>query len=310
MIERIIEIAQSQRYLSVNRGFLVVWDTKPPREEVGRVPLDDIGAVIAHAHGLSYSNNLLVALAEKGVPFVLSSDYHQVVGVLWPTKGHHLQSKRIRAQINIKKRQQNRIWASLVKQKIAHQAGVLETIDQPSKPLSELVLKVKSGDPKNIEAQAAKRYWPALFGKSFRRIKTEEGINAYLNYGYTIYRSAIARAVAAAGLHPGIGLNHCNESNPFQLVDDLIEPFRPVIDILVWRLAQENELTSLTNEHKKVLAKSVYFDVATGNQKSPMMACIHKLVHTLVQVYLGENKDLECTWIDVKALHDSQKHLS
>ncbi len=136
MIERIIEIAQFQRYLSVNRVFLVVWDTKPPRAEVGRVPLNDIGAVIAHAHGLSYSNNLLVALAERGVPFVLSSDHHQVVGVLWPSKGHHLQSKRIRAQINMKKRQQNRIWASLVKQKMAHQAGVLETIDQPSKGAS------------------------------------------------------------------------------------------------------------------------------------------------------------------------------
>lgn len=287
MIGRIVEVADDKRYLFVSRGFMVVRETEGDRQELGQIPLDDIGAVIGNAYGLSYTNNLLVALAERNIPFVLCAANHNAVGMLWSIDGHHQQAKRFDAQIAAKKPTHKRIWADIVKSKIQQQAAALEAAGCNPIPVSSLIKKIRSGDSGNIEAQAARRYWNLLFGSEFRRNQTAEGINALLNYGYTVYRAAMARAIVAAGLHPTLGIHHSNESNSMRLVDDLMEPFRPNVDLLVWQLSQHDEAT-VTPETKRALVRSLYDDMQMDHGATPVTVCMQHLATSVAQIYLGE----------------------
>jgi CRISPR-associated protein Cas1 len=292
MIGRIVEVADDRRHLFVSRGFLVVQDTEGARKELGQVPLDDIAAVIANAHGLSYTNNLLVALAERGAPFVLCGPNHNAVGMLVSIDGNFQQAKRLDAQIAASKPTHKRLWADVVKAKLQQQAAALEATGAPSIPLSALAAKVKSGDPDNLEAQGARRYWGLLFGESFRRNQDGDGLNPMLNYGYTVLRAATARSVVAAGLHPTLGIFHKNESNAMRLVDDLMEPFRPVIDLRVWQLARQGE-TLISPDTKRALVRTLYDDMQTSLGATPVMSCIHRLAVSLAMVYLGEKDKLD-----------------
>lgn len=292
MIGRIVEIADDRRHLFVNRGFMVVRDTEGERKELGQVPLDDIAAVIANAHGITYTNNLLVALAERGAPFVLCAANHNAVGMLLTLDGHHVQAKRIEAQIVASLPTHKRLWAAIVKSKLEQQAAALEATGAPTAPLTALVRKVRSGDPENIEGQGARRYWGLLFGSDFRRDQDGGGINALLNYGYTIIRSATARAVVAAGLHPSIGLHHSNDGNAMRLVDDLMEPFRPIIDLKVWQLQHAGE-SHIIPDTKRALVRTLYDDMQSIAGATPVMVCMQKLAVSLAQVYLGERDKLE-----------------
>jgi CRISPR-associated protein Cas1 len=296
MIGRIVEVANDQRHLFMHRGFMVVQDTAGERKELGQIPLDDIAAVIANAHGLSYTNNLLVALAERGAPFVLCAANHNAVGMLLPIEGNFEQSKRIEAQIAASLPTHKRLWASVVRAKLEQQAAALQATGIPATPLSALAEKVKSGDPDNLEAQGARRYWSLLFGDSFRRDQNATGaypeLNALLNYGYTVLRAATARAVIAAGLHPGIGLHHSHDNNAMRLVDDLMEPFRPVIDLKVWQLRRGLE-EQVTPETKRALVRTLYDDMQSEAGATPVMVCMQKLATSLAQVYLGERSKLD-----------------
>ena len=254
MIGRIVEVADDKRHLFMSRGFLVVQATDGERKELGQVPLDDIAAVIANAHGLSYTNNLLVALAERGAPFVLCAANHNAVGMLIPVEGNYQQAKRFDAQLAASKPTNKRLWAKLVRAKLQQQAATLEAAGAPPAPLAALAARVRSGDPQNLEAQGARRYWGLLLGDDFRRDQQAGGINGMLNYGYTVLRAATARSVVAAGLHPTIGLFHSNEGNPMRLVDDLMEPFRPLIDLRVWQLAQSGR-KEVSPDTKRALVK-------------------------------------------------------
>lgn len=292
MIGRIVEIAEDQRHLSMHRGFMVVKETEGERKTLGQVPLDDIVAVIASAHGISYTNNLLVALAERAAPFVLCSANHAPVGMLLPIDGNGLQAKRFDAQIVAPKPLCKRLWADLVRAKLTQQAAALEAIGVASVPLSSLVAKVKSGDPENIEAQGARRYWSLLFGEGFKRDHGAEGINAMLNYGYTVLRAAVARAVIAAGLHPTIGLHHSNENNAMRLVDDVMEPFRPMIDLKVWQLSQRGYF-EVNPDTKRQLVHVMYDDMQTDLGVTPVMVCTQRLATSLALVFLGERQKLD-----------------
>lgn len=270
----------------------MVHSTGDERKLVGQIPLDDIAAVIANAHGISYTSNLLVALAERGCPFVLCAANHNAVGMLLPVDGHHLQARRIEAQVAASLPTHKRLWAAVVKAKLQQQAAALEAAGAPSAPLLALVRKVKSGDSENVEAQGARRYWGLLFGEEFRRDQGAGGVNALLNYGYTILRATTARAVIAAGLHPSIGMHHSNDANPMRLVDDLMEPFRPIVDLKVWQLARQGK-TEVSPETKKALALVMYHDLQTNLGSTPVMVCAQRLAVSLAQVYLGERTGLD-----------------
>lgn len=292
MIGRIVEVADDRRHLHLHRGFMVVQDTEGERKELGQVPLDDIAAVIANAQGLSYTNNLLVALSERGAPFVLCAANHNAVGMLLPIEGNFEQSRRIEAQIAASRPTHKRLWATVVRSKLEQQAAALEATGAPTAPLTALISKVKSGDPENIEAQGAQRYWRLLFGDAFRRDQDGGGLNGMLNYGYTVLRASTARAVIAAGLHPSIGLHHSNDNNAMRLVDDLMEPFRPIVDLKVWHLRRNGE-GEVTPETKRALVRTLYDDMQTDAGATPVMVCAQKLATSLAQVYLGQRDKLD-----------------
>lgn len=291
MIGRIIEIAEDHRHLSVARGFLIVEDTRDNRSKLAQIPINDIGAIIGNAYGLSYTNSLLVALAERGVPFVLCATNHNVIGMLLSVDGNFQQAKRFDAQIASSVPLKKRLWAEIVKYKLQQQATVLLRIGISGASVLNLVKKVRSGDPENYEAQGAKRYWNLLFGDDFRRDQKAFGINAMLNYGYTVLRTATARAVVSAGLHPTLGLHHSNEGNAMRLVDDLMEPFRPLIDLKVFHLSKQHK--EVTLEVKRSLVKLLYEDIKTNDGNTPVMAYIQQVAISLAQIFLGENKKFD-----------------
>jgi CRISP-associated protein Cas1 len=292
MVGRIVEIADDNRHLFMSRGFLVVQQNEGERKELGQVPLDDIAAVIANAYGMTYSNNLLVALAERCAPFVLCANNHNAVGMLIPVEGNYQQAKRFDAQIVATKPTNKRLWADIVRAKLQQQAATLEAAGAPTAPLTALAAKVRSGDPENIEAQGARRYWTLLFGETFRRDRHAGGINAMLNYGYTVLRASTARSVVAAGLHPTLSLFHSNEGNAMRLVDDLMEPFRPLIDLRVWQLERSGQ-REVTPDVKRALVRIMYDDMQGANGATPVMSCIHSLAISLAQLYLGEREKLD-----------------
>lgn len=292
MIGRIVEIADDRRHLFLSRGFMVVQDTEGERKELGQIPLDDIAAVIANAHGLSYTNNLLIALAERNAPFVLCGANHNAAGMLLPIEGNFQQAKRFDAQNAASQPTLKRLWADIVKSKLQQQAAALEAANVTSIPLSALVKKVRSGDPDNFEAQGARRYWGLLFGEAFRRDQQLEGLNAMLNYGYTVLRATTARAIVAAGLHPTMGLHHSNQGNAMRLTDDLMEPFRPMIDLKVWQLHQQGE-SLITPETKRALVRTMYDDMQTNVGVTPVIVCTQRLATSLAQIFIGEKEKLD-----------------
>jgi CRISPR-associated protein Cas1 len=291
-IARIVEVAEDKRHLSLSRGFLIVAQSDGERKELGQIPLDDIAAVIGNAHGISYTNNLLVALAERGAPFVLCAANHNAVGMLLPIDGNYQQARRFDAQIAAAAPLRKRLWADIVKAKLLQQAAALEAAGAPTAPLTALVRKVRSGDPDNIEAQGARRYWGLLFGESFRRDRAANGINGMLNYGYTVLRAATARAVVAAGLHPTLALHHSNENNAMRLVDDLMEPFRPIIDLRIFLLVRAG-LTETNPDTKRAIVRTLYDDMQTETGATPLMIGLQSLATSLAQVYLEERAKLE-----------------
>jgi CRISPR-associated protein Cas1 len=185
-----------------------------------------------------------------------------------------------------------RLWAQLVRAKIQAQGSALAAVGAPSGGFHLLSRKVRSGDPDNVEAEAARRYWPLLFGTEFRRDKDGDGINGLLNYGYAVLRAGIARAVMAAGLHPGFGLMHSNRSNPMVLIDDLMEPFRPIVDREVMRLVRAGT-KEVDHDAKTALAQIMVIDIPTHLGLSPLMVCAERLAQSLARAFAAEVSSLE-----------------
>jgi CRISPR-associated protein Cas1 len=288
MVGRVVEIATDGRHLAVDRGFLTVAEKGA---EVGRVPLDDLAAVVANAHGLTYSNNLLVTLATRGVPVVLCGPNHRPAALVWPVDGHHAQAGRMSDQAAASAPLKKRLWQQIVRAKILAQGAALAAVGAEAGGFRLLARKVRPGDPDNVEAEAARRYWPLLFGSDFRRDTDSGGLNGLLNYGYAVLRAATARAVMAAGLHPSLGLMHSNRGNALVLIDDLMEPFRPIVDREVHRLKQDGIL-EVTSDAKKALARIMVVDLPAEEGLSPLMACLDRLAGSLAKAYAGEGDRL------------------
>ena len=281
MIARVVEIASEGCHLARLRGLMTV--TRNGVEE-GRVPLDDIGVLLCNARGLTYSNGLLVELARRGVAVVLCGANYLPEAWLWPLEGHHTQARRMRRQLEASKPLCKRLWQATVRAKIDQQRNVLEILDLPADGFDQLSRRVRSGDPENVEAQAARRYWPLLFGGEFRRGRFGDGPNAFLNYGYTVLRAAVARAVAAAGLHPSLGIHHSNRYNSMCLVDDLMEPFRPLVDYAAVNLVNEGD-DELTPESKRALVEALTMDMTTDRGTTPLQTCLERAAWSLAQSY-------------------------
>lgn len=280
-MDQIVDISQDGRHLSRERGFLKV---ETAGEELGRVPLDQIAAVIVHAHGVTWSNSLLVELAERGAPVVLCAANHQPRALLCPLDAHHAQNARMRAQWEAPAPLIKQAWKRIVIAKIRMQAAALAAIGQPPAPLEHLVRSVQSGDSGNVEAQAARLYWPMMMGRDFRRDADLPDVNGLLNYGYTVLRAATARAVAAAGLHPTIGLFHSHRGNAFALADDLMEPFRPLVDLAARAIAAR-EGPDVSPKAKRSLAELIALDLPLTGATSPVSVALSRLATSLAQSF-------------------------
>jgi len=252
--------------------------------EKGRVPLDDIGALLCHARDITYSNSLLVELATRNVTAVICDRNHLPVAWLWPLDGNHIQALRIRAQIDAPKPLLKRLWQITVRAKITHQKATLERLSKPVDGFDDLIRKVRSGDPSNVEAQAARRYWRLLLGDSFRRERRGFPPNGLLNYGYTVLRAGTARAVVAAGLHPTVAIHHSNRGNAMALVDDLMEPFRPVVDSIVARLVHLGD-SEVNRDTKKTLGNVLSIDMITERGATPLQTCLERAAQSLAASY-------------------------
>lgn len=291
MIGGVVEIAEDGRHLSLFRGFLKVSEGAT---ELGRVPLDDITALVLSAHQISLSKNIMTALLERKVIIVTTGKNWHPLGLTLPLEAHYGHAGILRDQIAISEARRKRLWQHLVRSKIENQKYILEHVGaNPDKvqELGVLMKRVRSGDPDNIEAQAARHYWPALMGKGFRRDRTLDGTNAFLNYGYTILRAATARAVVAAGLHPALGLHHKSQVNAFALVDDLMEPFRPIVDGKVAKIAHEAE--ELTPEYKRALVSLLQLDLLTEKGASPLVNCLYQLARSVVVCLTDKEASLQ-----------------
>ncbi|WP_374944372.1 type II CRISPR-associated endonuclease Cas1 [Sphingomonas sp.] len=280
-MERIVDIAIDGRHLSAHRGFMIVAED---RVEVGRVPLDDVAAVIVHAHGVTWSTNLVVALAERGAILLLCGSNHSPVAVCLPLDGHHAQNGRMRAQWEAGRPLAKQLWRRVIVAKIRWQGAALAATGKPHTPFDLLARRVGSGDPENVEAQAARRYWPLLMGEDFRRNRDADGANALLNYGYAILRSLCARAVVAAGLHPSIGVHHANRGNPFALADDVIEPFRPLVDLLTLRLLAAGTMR-VTPEAKRAFARLIALDLMGEAGITTLANAVARVAQTLAGAF-------------------------
>ncbi|WP_296496528.1 type II CRISPR-associated endonuclease Cas1 [Phenylobacterium sp.] len=265
--------------VSADRGFLVVSQADGA---TGRVPLDDIAAVILHAHGVIWTARVATELAKRSAPLVICDVNHAPVAVLLALEGHHAQGARIRDQWSASRPLSKQLWKRIVSAKITTQAGLLAALGRREvAPLLELARRVRSGDPENLEAQAARKYWPALMGPDFRRDRSEGGANSLLNYGYTVLRACVARSIVAAGLNPSIGLHHENRGNAFALADDLIEPFRPLVDATVLGLIEAG-VSEVTPDAKRRLASIIALDLRLDGEVTPLTVAIRRLAHSLV----------------------------
>lgn len=281
MIGRVLEIQENGRHLSLHRGFMVV---SAEGVEIARVPLDDIAVIIANAHQLIYTHALLLELNQRGIAFVACGSNHLPAAIFWPVDSHHQQAGIMMAQAEAGLALRKHLWKLLIQAKIRFQHEVLEATGIEEGALREMAGRVRSGDPDNLEAQAARRYWPLLMGEGFTRDKQGGNENGLLNYGYAIIRSGVARAVMAAGLHPTLGVFHRNRLNPMCLVDDLMEPFRPRVDWEVVKMRKEG-IGEVTPEVKKRLALLLLADCTCDGNASPLSVAMFRAAQSLAAAF-------------------------
>jgi len=287
MLGRVLEIYEENRYLSLKRGFIVI---QHGSEELGKVPLDDIGVLLLSAQSVSFSKNILNALAERGCVTILCGKNYIPQSMVLPVYSHYVFAKILKTQIAASAPFKKRVWQQIVIQKIKHQATNLKLCGKAQKAglIEKIAKMVKSGDPDNREAYAARMYWKALFGKDFIRDRNLPGINTFLNYGYAVMRASMARAVCASGLLPALGLHHDNYLNQFCLADDLFEIYRPMVDCTVFQLGI-NDSSELTPEYKTKLTETLWIKVHTIEGDSPAFQSMQYLTASYVHA-LEEGK--------------------
>lgn len=290
MQNRVVEIASSGAHLSLSRGFLSVTVDGEP---AGQIAVADMAALIIRGYGASLSVNICTRLAEENVPVVICGANQSPASVIWPISGHFAQGLHMQAQATANKPLLKRLWAQLIKAKISAQADVLDLQNRNSTDLRAMAARIKTGDKDNLEAQAARRYWPRLMGDAFKRDRNEDGVNAALNYGYTILRSATARSILAAGLHPSLSLQHQSRGEALRLADDLMEPFRPWVDLTVFQIMHKTDggkMPDLDANSKAALAGVLSLDLQGSMGASPLQLCLDRMAQSLTQVFLGERQ--------------------
>ncbi len=292
MIRKTVEFSTLGTRLSVSHRQLVVERPDLPK---ATLPIEDLGVVIVDDVRATYTQAVFLDLLEAGATVLVTGRDHLPVGMMLPLAAHHVQTERHRAQVEASEPTRKRTWQALVRAKIAQQSVVLRHFTGHHGGLAPMIQRVRSGDPDNLEAQAAQRYWPRLFGKAFRRDRQADGVNALLNYGYAVVRSAVARAVVAAGLIPSLGVHHKHRGNPFCLADDLIEPYRPFVDWRARLLASDDgaSVPSLSRQETRAAFLSLLNEtVFVGGRREPLLLALHTSAVSLCRTLTGGGRTL------------------
>ncbi len=287
----IIDISEQPARLSMSDKCLTISCGK---ESAKKIPIGDVAVVVVSHPQVSYTQAVLSELASAGGVFITCDEKRLPNGMLVPLRANTVQTERFAAQAALGLPPRKRLWQQIVRKKIESQAIALETIQTSDFGLRALIPLVKSGDPTNVEARAARRYWSRLIDRDgFKRRVDDLDENQYLNYGYAVLRSIIARAICAAGLHPSIGLHHHNRYNAYCLADDLMEPLRPLVDYYVLETLVANDINELTSEGKNTLVAALLKRQLLGGQMRTLFDIASITTSSLAQVVSGECRTLD-----------------
>lgn len=297
MIKRSICIENACFLKFSNEQMVVSYKHIKGMEEIAdrSVPIEDLGMLVLEHQQISLTHYLLNKLAEGNVAVVTCNDTHHPTGLLMPLESNTLQSERFRAQIEASEPLKKQLWQQTVKAKINNQAAVIKKWDGKSFFLSNLASNVKSGDADNCEAIAAVHYWQNLFPPAWNFYRKRDGVppNNLLNYGYAIVRAGMARAIVGAGLLPTLGIFHRNRYNAYCLADDLMEPYRPFVDMVVRGIIHKTSaVDTLTQELKVELLKVPTLDVLLEGDKSPLMVAMQRTAVSVARCFLGEQRKM------------------
>lgn len=261
-----------------------------------QIPLEDINCIIIENQTVTVSAYLLQKMADMGITVYVCDEKHLPNAVLLPMVRHSRHFKILKYQIEAGKPLQKRLWQQIVVRKIRNQALCLAYLDlDGSEELMKMCKEVQSGDRTHVEAKAAAFYFKSLYGLGFSR-GNDHVINSALNYGYAIVRGLIARSIVCYGLEPSIGVFHHSELNNFNLADDMIEPFRPLVDLYVSQNYDVAEIDSdLTPERKRDIFGIINYDMDVKGEKRIISNCIDMLVASYSSALQGKRSDLELT---------------
>ena len=262
------------------------------QEQSARVPFEDIAVIVLNHREITLTHPVLSACAEYGIGLYSTGDNHQPNGVFIPFLQHSRTTRMQRLQLDLDKPTCKRAWARIVQSKIQNQARCMSLLSiTGADRLDSYARRVRSGDGGNLEAQASAYYFPQVFGRSFHR--GQNGwINAALDYGYAIIRGACARGLVAYGMLPSFGLFHSSEQNSFNLADDLIEPYRPIVDLHVAQTRSQHGEIELKSCEKAALVGLLNVDVAMPRGQMSVLASIEQAAQSLARMYDGGSEQL------------------
>lgn len=296
MIKRTIYIGNPS-YLRLNQNQLVVREPES-KEIIGTVPIEDIALLLLDHYQITISNQLLVKLQGNNVAVISCDEHHLPFGMMLPMFGHSEYSERIKCQLAASEPLKKQLWKQTVEQKIANQEALLTLYNKVSEPLEEYKLNVKSGDTTNREGMAAQYYWKHLFD-NFSRQRYGDEPNNLLNFGYAVLRSIVARALVSSGLLPVLGLFHKNKYNAYCLADDIMEPYRPFVDKLVYSYVHSYEDTyELTKQAKAHILTIATQDVNIDGVVRPLFVAVTTTTASLYKCFTGELRQIKYPELD------------
>ncbi len=295
MIKRTLYFGNNA-YLHTRDEHLIV-DFAEKEKPQAMVPIEDIGVVILDAFQLTISQNLITKLLHNNVALITCDERHLPQGLMLNLDGNHIQSERFKTQIDASVPLMKNLWQQTVKIKIGNQAALLRNIGIDTQNMEYWQRSVGSGDPDNYEGRAAAYYWNVLFKdyiNNFKRGRFEAEPNNLLNYGYAILRAITARGLVASGLLPTLGIHHHNKYNAYCLADDIMEPYRPYVDMVVLHiLEKEDNVAELTPALKSKLLQIPVVDVLIEGKKSPLMVAMQRTTASLNACFEGNQRKIK-----------------
>lgn len=262
------------------------------QEQDARVPFEDIAVIVLNHREISLTHSVLSACGEYGIGLFSIGPTHHPNGVFLPFLPHSRATRMLRLQLALGRPAAKRAWQTIIQAKIQNQAVCLKLADKPGvERLESLARQVRSGDPDNLESQASALYFRALFGNDFHRGQPR-WINAALDYGYAVFRAAIARGLVAHGFLPALGLFHASEQNAFNLADDLIEPYRPLVDLHVIKHCAGHGVDDLLPMDKAALVSLLNVDMGMPPGIMSALSSIEQAVESLARLYEGGSEIL------------------